>query len=813
MKEKDEAGTSLQTITPEGEFYETRIASPDVFRAIYSNLCANDEKGAKKRAKMRAARGGAPPFNKQLMIDSAQTYRNNVNDGSLDANLIKRDAALFALYFNTGSLIRVDFDPGTFEDTVAGRQVATIIERAYSIVFRDEPRLIEGAQRAFKDSNEAGVGFPVWTDSDDWRYKGVRRARITFNDSATTEPGTMELLFVADTMLLKELYDLVKNPEKAADLGWNMEALKLALINFFRDGGDTSDEEFAQNMSTAWDALENRILNNNASVMAEQYKLFSVTHGWVVEADGMVTHYILPYYAIAGETDFMFSRSKDAESMAQVTNPIPYDFGDGELRSVKSLAEDLYPMSVTSNRQLNNILDTTSVSGSFVLQRTGGEGNMEHGVTRAGPFTYIDQSLTPQNQAFAPKIDSMLAARSVLTSQMQQNTGMTNVRTGDPRDKSPDITAAQVRSDDAKEVEMEENRITLINLRMDSLHDETMRRILDPGMYGRMSKPAKKGVKRFRAICEAGGIPIGALAKLSDSIIVKVTRSTGGTSPAARLQGLIQGTNLTYASLSEEGITDLDREMGIILYGHDNVDRYIPPRGALATDSESAAFQGLENHDILEGAECLVARSQNHYAHAVSIGAMLQQYAQMFTQAPQQMERKQLIEMGYCAQFGISHFARHVDYLSKNPLEEKHAAEMQQMLEQLVPIYQQASKVLQQVLQDEENRRQQVEAENAQLKQQVAEQQSSMAIEQYKAQTGAQIKQMEAQWINEARVSKTETARLVANQKLMGQEQRANIAALETQQRANAETMAKIQIMLKESQAKTASKPAPTPER
>ena len=802
----EEGANTIQTVTIDGDFVETRIPNPDVFRQIYNNLCANDAKGAAERVKLRSVRNGAPPYNRQKLIDSAQADRNNVNDGSMNANLSKRDAAIFALLFNTESLIRVSFVPGTFRDKTLAKQVATVLEHAYSTVFREEERLVEGFQRAIKDSHEGGVGFPVWTDSDDWRFKGIRRARCTFNDSATTEDATMELFFVADTMVIKVLYDLVKDPEAAEALGWNDEALRRALVDFFRDHSKDADVEFATNFSTMWDSMETRIHNNDPVLMAEQYKMFSVIHGWVTEPDGFVTHYILPYYAIAGETEFMFSKAKDAENMGQITAPLPYNYGDGQLRSVKGLAYELFPLSVISNRQLNAVLDTSEVSGSFIVQHASGATNGNHGITRAGAFTHIDPELTPMNQAFAPKLEGMLAARNVLTQQMQLNTGMVNSRIGNPQDTNPNITAAQIRSEDAKEIQMEEDRLSLLYLRTDKIHTETMRRLLDKSKHGNMTKEAKRGLDKFWQICEAEGIPKEYMDKVVKSIIVHTTRSTGGTSPAARLQGLLQGKQSVYASMSEEGRKEIDRDIGILLFGHTNVDRFVPPVGELTASSDSASFQELENHDILEGKECLVGRDQNHYIHAVTCGAMLAQYAQMFTQAPQQMEREHMIEMANAARFGIVHFQRHLEFLMGDPMRQDQVQELEQFVQQLIPVYQQASQLLEQLMQEEEQRRQQLEQENAQLKQQLAESQSSQALEQFKAQKNAELKYMEAQWLNESRKAKTETSNNAMNTKLINGLQRDMAKFQADMQRQQTESAVKIQTMLQESQAKIRAK-------
>lgn len=793
---------TLQTVDADGDFVESRIGNPAVFRLIYDNLCANDAAGAKERVKLRAARDGAPPFNKQLLIDSGQAYRNNINDGGMASNLNKRDAAIFALLFNTESLIRTKFLPGTFGDLNTEKQVSTILEKAYSTVFRGEERLIEGAQRVIRDSHEAGVGFPVFVDADDWRYKGVRRARVTFNNSATTEDSTMELFYVADTMIIADLYDLVKDPESAEDLGWNIEALQRALVDFFRDQGADADVEFARNFSTMWDSLETRILSNDPVLMAEQYNLFSVVRGWVSECNGGVTHYIVPYYQVAGETDFIFSKANVVENMGQVVCPLPYNAGDGELRSVKGLAYELYPLAVTSNRQLNATFDSAGVSGSFVVQQTDGSSNLENTITRAGPFTYLAPGLTPMNQAFAPKLDSMLAARSVVTQQMQANTGVITHRAADSSQKDGNVTAAQIRSEDAKEVQMEEDRLALLYLRYDKLHAEGMRRLLDSGIRGRMGKSAKRGADRFVQICEAEGLSKEDLGKLAPSIIVKTTRSVGGASPAARLQNLMQGKQLTFSSMDEAGKREVDREMAIIIFGHDNVDRFVPALSEGANPSGAASFQELENHDILEGTECLVTRDQEHYTHATTCGAMLMQYAQAFSQAPQQMEEKQLIEMGNAGQFGIAHFVRHLEYLKLNPLREAQAAELEQFLEQLIPVYQQAAQVIQQLREQQEKERQQLEQENAAMKQQLAEQHSSMAIEQYKAEANAKLKFTEAQWLNESRKVKTETAANATNMKAMQAMQRDMSKFQQEQMRLNAETNAKIERMVRESQAK-----------
>lgn len=738
-------------VDSEGEPVSSRLPNGAAMKAMVDEMITDDLQAASARAAIQGMVNGNKPLSDQKLKDDGQSYRSNWNDRQAESIIDTRCAADFNMLFDTGRTIEVSFTPGFFTDQRVADSYAARIAQAFTHVFTREPQIVEATQRAIRDRVELGLGFLIFPDKFDWRPKAIRRGRCFFNRTASANCSDMEVFYALDTMTVAEAYSHIEKAEAADRAGWYIDRMKKALVDVFYRGAQR--KAFQNSYVLMYEDLQQRIRSNDPGYYSKQYEAFPIVHGFVQERTGKASHYIQPYQS--DSPDWIFESFECASGMENLVIPLPYDFGDGTLASVKGVGHRIFALCTESNRMLMHMMDVDKLGSSLLIKNLGGGDGMAFSMMRAGPVTIFDKNMELQQTAYSPRMDSSFTMRRVLHDALNTNTGMFRAQANPEESASAVPTAEQVRTEASKEVKTENDRAFLTYLRWDALVQQVFQRLISKNSrHSASPKAARKGAELFWTMCEALGVPSELFTEHADKIQVRATRAIGSGSPYVRQQNLLMLKNTTYQSMDERGRRQLDREIGSVLVGSDNVGKFIPEdSNQIPSDVHSHAQ--LELNDMYEGTMTLVGADQQHGPHiTVPLAAMIQE-AQAFQQDPTGGDIKRTANL---FRSGIPHIQRHIEYLATDPLRKAEVEGYIEQIQQIIPIAQSVLQYEQQIAEAEQKRIAQLEQENMQLKQSMDEVHLLDQRERLKIQLEHQRSAENTINMNENRDSKTQTA-------------------------------------------------------
>lgn len=678
----DVAPNTYQLVDSEGTPLISRLPNGQAMATMLEDMITADAQAALFRASIMGMINGNKPFSDKKLKNDGQSYRSNWNDRQSESILDTRVGADFNMLFDTSRTIEVSFLPGFFPNPLDAQRYGDAIAQAFTYIFTQEPQIIESALRAIRDKNELGVGFLIYPDKFDWRPKAIRRGRCFFNETASANCEDIGVFYALDTMTVTEAWGHIEKAEASEKAGWYIDKLKRALVDVFYP--EAQRKKFQDSYVLMFEDLEARVRTNDPVFYSRQYDVFPIVHGFIEERSGKVSQYLQPYRT--NSPDWIFASHEAMDGMEDFVIPLPYDYGDGTLASVKGLGHRIFALCTELNRSLMHTLDAGKLATSFILKNASSGDNLAFSMLRAGPVTMIDKQLEPIQTSFSPKMEPSIAIQNLLQGKLNTNTNTFRTPAAQSPTNSKAVpTAEQIRAEAGQEVKTENDRKFLMYLRWDALVKQTFKRLVSPNSRHPASPvKAKKSAELFWTMCEALGVPRVLLEDHADKIIVRATRAIGAGSPYAKQQNLVALKNLTYNSMSEQGKREADRELASVLVGSDNVGKFIP-RDSNQIPSDAHSHARLELNDAYEGQQTLVGADQLHTAHiAVPMAAMLQE-AQAFQQNPTGVDIEKLAKM---FQTSIPHVQRHIEYLATDPLREKEVEGYMQQLQQIMQVAQ-----------------------------------------------------------------------------------------------------------------------------
>ena len=103
-----------------------------------------------------------------------------------------------------------------------------------------------------------GIGPMVFEDTLDWRCKPVKAGDLLVPERTKSNVNEWTVAVVRAVYQVHEMYGYIKNPEVAAEMGWNVESVRKAIM-------DSAPEEEGRNSSRQWEWYQQQIRNNDLS--------------------------------------------------------------------------------------------------------------------------------------------------------------------------------------------------------------------------------------------------------------------------------------------------------------------------------------------------------------------------------------------------------------------------------------------------------------------------------------------------------------------------------------------------------------------
>jgi len=647
----------LENIAESGKAPRTRIKDAKSAHAIYTSIRNADDASSIDRQKIQSMLDGEPPYSPQQLKSLGQGYRANLNFGESAAAL---ETALFAYFDLVNSVDRLASVKTSEGDPAQRVEWENIIAEEFHRTITDWDEFFYKQQMLAHQFVSQGVGVAYFEDNRSWKWSvcGLKDFKVPRGTPACDTK--VEVATIERHYLVGELYQFIENPKIAAELGWNVEETRKAIL-LSTDSGNSSN-------SRDWERLQEELKNNDLMYSHARSKVVRCVHYFVKEFDGTISHYI---GTRAGDTDdFLFKKPSRFEHANEAFVLFSYGVGtNGLLHSVRGLGYKLFPFIQLSNRMRNAIVDGAMLSSALMIQPATGEDVSNLSLMYNGPLSILPPGINVVDKTMPNLAGNVLPIVRDLEVVRQNNTGTYN-----PKQVMPDgdaRTATEVQAQLAQQSILSAQAMNLYYIPFQKLLTEQFRRLAT--VKYRSDELGGEEAIAFRKRIEARGVPWKAVEKVYR---VQAVRAIGAGSPGARMLAFNEFLAIM-PRFDEVGQRNLIRDRVAARVGYDQVDRYIP-KGEIERIPIDAKIAELENGTMQGGRGVSVNPGENHAVHT----KVHLEDAARFLQALQQNQVDPKLAMSYL-QVQYPHSTAHAEQLALDPSRSQEVGMAREILNQM----------------------------------------------------------------------------------------------------------------------------------
>jgi len=721
----------LKSLSPTGQAPKSRIQSAQATRDMYGRARYANEKRRMGDALVKGMIDGNRPFDQGAIEKNGQRYRANFNNGEAESFLNSSTGAFYDLFSEVERRVTVKI-PGSFAEKA---DLEDAIAEEFDALIREDDTFDWSVQCSISDMVEFGIGPQIWEDPYTWRPRRWRHDELDVPDGSPSNVVDWERCFLTCNYRVDELYGYIADEEAARKAGWNVAAVKRAII---RAAERVDNKPFYGNGTGAWIDYQQWIRNNDISVGDQcdrvrvarfLYKEFpgedgvsKISEAWVAVDDS--------------QDDFLFQEERVYQDFRQALCCFYYDRGDGTHHSVRGLGVKMFHLLMAKMRLQNGAVDAASMRGALMFQsRRAGESNRAQlGISSHGPFAVIPDNLEYINVNSASALDAPMAVMRDLDGTLAANLGQYRARLekpeGNPR------TAFEVSAELQKQSILGKTQIQRYYQQLDEFYAEMYRRASNPEQ-SRTNYWQRKALE-FQDRCAERGVPREVMKKA----VVRAMRTVGQGSPYMRALALGQTVSELYAVLPEDGKQRLVNDVIAARFGRDHIARYNPEPPVRAYEQQQRWEAQVENDTLRNRGQVSITVYQNDTIH-------LQEHLGFASQAAQSLQQgADPAEILGILQAAGQHCALHLERLAANPTRKDEFKALEAQWKALARIADQLEEQLQQQM--EQQAQQAAVAQQAQAVEsgtdpetqlKTAQAQRDMQIKEYKAKEQVRLKE------------------------------------------------------------------------
>ena len=643
----------LESLAESGKPPRQRIKDAKSAHAIYQTMRMADDASALDRQKIQSMLDGEPPYSPSQLKALGQGYRANLNFGEAASAL---ETSLSAYSDLVNSVDKLAAVKTSFGDPSQRVEWENIISEEFHRTVTDWDEFFYKQQMLAHQFVAFGVGLAFFEDNRNWQWNicGLRDFKVPRGTPASDTK--FEILTIERNFLVGELYRFIENPKVAAELGWNVEETRKAIM-LSTETGRASERD--------WEKLQEELKNNDLNYSHARSKVIRAVHYFVQEFDGSISHYIGTRRGDEG--DFLFKRPSRFKNANEAFVLFSYGIGsNGLLHSIRGLGYKLFPFIQLSNRLRNAVVDGAMLSSALMIQPATGEDVSNLTLMYNGPLSVLPPGINVVDKAMPNLAGNVLPIVRDLEVVRQNNTGTYNQKQvmpdGDAR------TATEVQAQLAQQSILGTQAMNLYYTPWQKLLAEQFRRLAT--VKYRSDEPGGKAAIDFRKRVEARGVPWEAVENVYR---VNAIRAVGAGSPGARILAFNEFLQIL-PRFDEVGQRNLIRDRVAARVGYDQVDRYLPA-AEIERIPVDAKIAELENNAMQGGRGVSVNPGENHAVHA----RVHLEDANRFLQALQQNQVDPRIAMGYL-QLQYPHSSAHLEQLASDPTRKQEVGAAREIL-------------------------------------------------------------------------------------------------------------------------------------
>lgn len=586
-----------------------RLQTLSAALGIFHTCLRDDSENSRKRAKVDSMIDGKPPYDQAKLRAAGQGGRCNLNFGEGQRHLDAAVAGYIDLATSTEFLVDTHSLRGESEGEEIGEQEANAIRNEeLTTLIRDWPEWSSRFLSLVIEYLKHGVGPTYFDNHYDWRPQvtGLRDFKFPRNTRANEE--AMDICFARRDYSVAELFGFIENEDAAEKQGWNVEAVKKAVMSACRTNKD--------DRSYDWEGFQ-RLIKNGDTYSAMETKSTRLVHTWVKENDGTISHYLWEerHAKLEGkkgkkefagkDEDFLYQKLSIHERSAQAFTLFTYGVGNnGTYHSIRGYGHRIFPLVQYLNRLQCQAADAAAISGGILVQPNSMEDLRDLAIQFYGPWNVLRPNIeVVDRKVNADLTKSVIPVVQDLRAQLGDSSDFYS--TSQAAKGSPYRNQLQVRAELESATRLSASNLSLFYASFDRLLREMVRRIVE-------GPKTDKAVKQFFDRCKERGLTDAQIQNI-DHTRTRATRAVGAGNPAARIAVLDQ-LNQERPFMDEVGNRNLTYDRVAARIGHEAASRYVQkdeqPRGSTAqTDAV------LENALMKLGQDVQVLPSQLHGNH------------------------------------------------------------------------------------------------------------------------------------------------------------------------------------------------------
>lgn len=572
---------------------ESRLTSAKSARAQYEAFKRADQIRNGQRAKVQGAFDGAAPYNQAMLRQAGQGSRANLNFGDAQRFLDLAVAGFVDLANSVETLVQVDLTDLREQGEKYFHEANIALEVTHA--FRSWAGFYPSYLRLANTFVAHGVGFAIFPNAVDWRFKVSGFGDFFLPDNTPASPDAIDLAVWRFDCSVTELYSYIADEAVAERAGWDVDEVKKVILT-------ATKADKSRNDGFDWESAQRRI--KNGDVYDDQGALtVRLLFCFPLEFDG--TRSFMITAENGGSDEFLYKAPKVYESTEQAFIPFVYGVGsNGTYHSIRGLGQRLFAHVQTLNRLRCQLVDGAMLASSMIIQPSSPDAlarmQIQHlgGVTAISPgISFVDRNFSPNmTQAVVPAIQEITGTMS----DKQDFYSTAGAAAG-----SPYRSRLQVEAELESATRLTSASLSLYYAGWTPLMREMTRRLIE----GPKSDPV---VREFYRRTAERGTP-AAIVKLVDHAKTRAVRAIGAGNSSARTAAYNDLIEIAQY-LPEDGRKNLIYDRVANRVGHDAAARYASPSDVPRPTVDSKIAE-LENNDLLEGTPIGVQSNELHGEH------------------------------------------------------------------------------------------------------------------------------------------------------------------------------------------------------
>lgn len=588
---------NLETISDTGKPPKSRLKDAKAAYGIYRHLLDADLIASSQRVKVQAMLDGEAPYNSETLRNLGQSYRSNLNFLEATADLEYALAAYADLVNGVPQLAQVKTSYG---DDTQKTQYSQIISEEFDRVLRkDWDEFFYNQQRLSHEFVAYGVGFAFFEDDTDWRWKVAGLKDFFVPRGVVASDTRFEFCCARRSYYAHELYQYIKDPKVAREVGWDVEETRRAIINAVPV--DTAG------VRLDWEEIQVMLKDNDLSLSYARSAEILTVHYYIQEFDGTITHAI--GLRDGSNLNFLYRKNSRFSNINEALVLFTYGIGtNGTLHSIRGLGYKIYPHIQVTNRLRNAIIDSTLLSTSLMIQPQTMDDLANLTVAYNGPMAIIPPNLNIVDRTEPNLANNALPIAQELTQVRRSNTG-SYVSSMTSPEGVQNKTATEVNADLEKEAVLSTQAQNFYYVPWGKLLKEQFRRL--SRLNWKEGLPGSGIALEFHKRLKKRGVPPEALKYVYD---VTPQKAVGYGSAQARLLAYNEFMQML-PMLDETGRANVIRDRIAVRVGYDQVDRYAPAKNTAPRLPIDSKIAELENDSMQSGRSVTVQPNENHAVH------------------------------------------------------------------------------------------------------------------------------------------------------------------------------------------------------